>query len=95
MTLPRLELIYCPNRGIEEICRLQFASTRMNCTIQPLNVSKIGHQIWPKLSIIVIVRSLINILHAVDDILPTLMYESGLNTLPPYSTLSLHNTILL
>ena len=38
-TLPRLELIYCPNRYIEEICRLQFASTHMNCTIQALNVS--------------------------------------------------------
>ena len=56
---PRLGLIYCPNRYREEICRLQFASTRLKCTIQALNETKIVHQFWPKLSITVIVRSLI------------------------------------
>ena len=69
MTYPRLELIYCPNRLIEEICKLQFASTRMNCTIQTLNASKIGYRIWSKLSNIVIVRSLLHILFAVADML--------------------------
>ena len=59
MTLPRLELIYCPNRCIEEICRLQLASTRMNFTIQTLNASKIGYRIWSNLSIFVIVWSII------------------------------------
>ena len=54
-TYPRLELIYCPNEYIEEICRLQFASTRMNCTIQTLNESKIGYRNWSKLSIFAVV----------------------------------------
>ena len=71
MTLPRLELIYCPNRCIEEICRLQFAPTRMNCTIQTLNVSKIGYQIWSKLSIFVVVWSFIVKKGTKIDMLPT------------------------
>ena len=71
MAYPRLELIYCPNRYIEEICRLQFASTRMNCTIQTLNASKIGYQIWSKLSIFVVVWSFIVKKGTKIDMLPT------------------------
>ena len=69
--LPRLELICCPNGYIEEMCRLQFASSRINCTIQTLNVSNIGYQIWPKLSIIVIMLRMLSIFLAVVDILST------------------------
>ena len=79
-TLPRLELIYCPNRYIEEICRLQFASTRMNCTIQTLNVSWIGHWMWPKLSIFVIVWSLLDIVLVLADMSSTWIYRRGLIT---------------
>ena len=95
MTYPRLELIYCPNRYTEEICKLQFASIRMNCTIQTLNASKIGYQIWPKLSIIVILRNVLGIFLATVDILSTMIYERGLNTLPCYDTHSLHDTMVL
>ena len=80
MTLPRLELIYCPHRYIEEICSLQFASTRMNCKVQTLNASKIGYPIWSKLSNIVIVRSLLDILLAVVDMFPSYISQRGLNT---------------
>ena len=92
MTLPRFELIYCPNRYIEEICRLQFASTRINCTIQTLNASKIGYWIWPKWSNIVIVQSLLGIFLAVVDILSTWMYRRGLVTSTPYNTHILYKT---
>ena len=34
---PELELLYCPNRYTEEICKLQFASSRIKCTIQAQN----------------------------------------------------------
>ena len=95
MTYPRLEFICCPNGCIEEICRLQFASTRIQYTIRALNVSRIGHQIWPKLSIIMILRRMFDILRAVVDILPTWIYERGLGTLPGYNTHSLHDTIAL
>ena len=91
---PRLELIYCPNRYIEEICRLQFASTRINCTIQTLNASKIGHWIWPKLSIFVIVQSLFDIFFAVDDILSKEIYKRGLITSTCYNTHTLHDTMV-
>ena len=57
MTYPKLELICCPTRYTEEICRLQFALTSMNCTIQTLNASKRGYQIWSKLSIFDVVWS--------------------------------------
>ena len=80
LTLPRLELICCPDKYIEEISRLQFASISMNCTIQALDVSKIGYWIWLKLSIIVIVRSLSDIFFVVVDILSTWIYRRGLNT---------------
>ena len=86
MTSPRLELIYCPHGYIEEICRLQFASTRMKCTIQTLIEFKIGYWICPKMSIIVIVWSLFDILLAVTDILSTWINERGLNTSTRYST---------
>ena len=94
MTLPRLELIYCPNRYIEEICRLQFASTRMNCTIQTLNASKIGYQIWSKLSIFVVVWSIIVKKGTKVDILSSWIYRRGLNTSTSYSTRELHNMML-
>ena len=58
--------------------RLQFAC--MNCTIQTVNVSKIVYWIWTKLSIIVIVQSLSDILFVVVDILSTWIYRRGLNT---------------
>ena len=41
---------------------------------------KIRHWIWPKLSIIVIVRSLLDIFFAVVDILSTWIYRRGQNT---------------
>ena len=93
MTLPRLELIYCPNRYTEEICKLQFASTRMNCTMQALNVSKIGHQIWSKLSIFVVVWSIIVKKGTKVDMSSTWIYERGLNTSTCYNTHILHNTL--
>ena len=71
ISYPRLELIYCPNRYIEEICRLQFAPIRMNCTIQTLNASKIGYQIWSKWSIFVAVWSFIVKKGTKIDMLPT------------------------
>ena len=94
MTLPRLELIYCPDRYIEEIRRLQFASTRMNCTIQTLNASKIGYQIWSKLSIFVVVWSIIVKKGTKVDILSSWIYRRGLNTSTSYSTRELHNMML-
>jgi hypothetical protein len=51
--------------------------------------------IWPKLSIIVIVRSMLGILRAVVNILSTWIYERGLGTLPGYNTHSLHDTMAL
>lgn len=79
-TLPRLELICSPNRCIEEICWLQFVSSRINCTTQALNVSWRGHWIWPKLSIIAIVRALLDIFFEIVDISSTWIYRRGLNT---------------
>ena len=76
-TLPRLELICCPDSFIEEICWLQLVHSRINCTTQALNVSWRGHRIWPKWSTIVIVRSLLDNFFAVDDISFTWIYRCG------------------
>lgn len=78
---------------IEEIRRLQFASTRMHCTIQALNVSNIRYWICPKLSIFVIVRSLLDIFFAIFDVLFTKVFKRGLNTC--YNTHELRNTLAL
>ena len=94
-TLPRLELICCPNSFIEEICWLQLVHSRINCTTQAINVSWRGHSIWPKLSIIVIVRSLLDIFFAVADILSTWIYRRAMNTWTCLNTQILHNTLAL
>ena len=94
-TLPRLELICCLNWCIEEIRWLQLDQTSINCTIQALNVSWRGHWIWPKLSIIVIVRSLLDIFFAVADILSTWIYRRAMNTWTCLNTHILHNTLAL
>jgi hypothetical protein len=80
MPYPRLELICHPNRCIEEIRCLQFVKSRTNFMTQALNVSWRGHWIWPKLSIIVIVRALLDIFFAVVDISSTWIHRRGLNT---------------
>ena len=93
MALPRLELIYCPNRYIEEICRLQFASNRIYCTIQTLNASKIGYWIWPKWSIFVVVWSIIVKKGTKVDMSSTWIYKRGRNTSTCYyNTYPLHKT---
>ena len=74
MTLTRLALICCPNGCTEEICKLQFASSSIKCTIRAQNVSGIGHQNWPKLSIFVIVWSLLDIVLVLADMFPTYIY---------------------
>jgi len=81
MPYPRLELMHCPNGCIEEICWLQlvyFITYKLHNTSTKCVLKRAW--IWTKLSIIAIVRALLDIFFEIVDISSKWMYITGLNT---------------